>query len=73
MALYFVLFAISLFNIINIPSQTLAEMAPTLFTSLVLSLIGVLIAMWVYQDGENIKVLRDNLERLQGQLGKKSN
>lgn len=63
MALYFVLFAISLFNIMALPSRTLAEMAPILFTSLVLSLTGVLIALWVYQDGEEIKKLKETIQQ----------
>jgi hypothetical protein len=69
--LYFALFAISLFNIINLPAQTLSEMAPTIFTSLVLSLIGVLIAQWVYQDGEHIKNLEKTLLQLEKRLERK--
>lgn len=43
-------------------------MAPTLFTNLVLSLIGVLIAQWVYQDGEHIKNLEKTLLQLEKKL-----
>jgi len=66
--LYFVLFMISLFNVMALPSATLADLAPMVFSSLILSLTGALIAFWVYQDGENIKILKENLMQLEKKL-----
>ena len=64
-ALYLILFTISILNMAALPSRTLSEIAPTAFSSVISSLIGVLIALWLYQDGENIKLLRDGFTELE--------
>jgi hypothetical protein len=63
--LYLVLFAVSAFNMMMLPSRTIAENAVPWFTGVVLSLTGVLLALWVYQDGEAIRKLQVTLQQLE--------
>ena len=56
-ALYTVMFAVTLLNMATLPSAVLEEIYVTLFTSIIMALAGMLLALWVYQDGENIKTL----------------
>ena len=66
--IYMVMFLVSLLNLLTISSATFREVFPVMFTTIVLGLTGVLIALWVYQDGESIKILRNEIVQLEQRL-----
>ena len=73
-ALYVVTFLVTLLNMWALPPETFSQVAPTLFTSLIMALAGMLLAFWVYQDGETLKVVHAviaKLEQQRGEAGKK--
>jgi hypothetical protein len=51
------MFAVTLLNMTTLPSAVLEEVLVTQFPRIIMALAGVLLALWVYQDGENIKML----------------
>lgn len=65
---YMIMFLVTLLNMVMLPSALLAEIAPTLFTSVITALAGTLLSLYVYQDGENIKILDKEVIRLEGKL-----
>jgi hypothetical protein len=65
--LYFVLFLVTILNVVMLSSTLLQEVAPVLFTSLVMALLGMLLSLWIYQDGEKIKILAQAVEKLEGE------
>ena len=69
-ALYLTVFAVTLLNMMALPNSVIAENVVTIFSALILALTGVLIATWVYQDGENIKMLHGEIEKLEAKVTK---
>lgn len=67
-ALYTIVFLITLLNIMTVPSSMFAEAFPMLYTSIILALAGVLLALWVYQDAENIKILDKEVIELENRI-----
>jgi hypothetical protein len=70
-ALYVVTFFVTLLNMWTLPPETFSEVAPILFTSLIMALAGMLIAFWVYQDGETLKVVHAVIAKLEQRGAKK--
>lgn len=67
-ALYVITFFVTLLNMWTVSPETYSEVAPTLFTSLIMALAGMLIAFWVYQDGETLKVVHAVVSKLEQRL-----
>ena len=67
-ALYMIMFGVALLNMATFPSTLFADVAPTLFTSVIMALAGALLSLWVYQDGENINLLGKEVVRLAAKL-----
>jgi hypothetical protein len=65
--IYFVLFLVTILNVAMLPSTLLQEVAPVLFTSLIMALLGMLLSLWIYQDGEKIKILAKAVAKLEGE------
>lgn len=70
-ALYTIMFLVTLLNMAILSSTILREVAPVLFTSLIMALLGMLLSLWVYRDGENIKDLNLRVETLEKRLREK--
>lgn len=64
--IYFVLFLVTILNMAMLPSTLLRDIAPVLFASLIMALLGVLLSLWVYRDGEKIENLAKALAKLEG-------
>jgi len=62
------MFVVTLLNMTMLPSTLLSDIAPTLFTSLIMALAGTLLSLWIYQDGENIKILDKQIVNLESKL-----
>ena len=65
--IYFVLFLVTILNVAMLPSTMLQEVAPVLFTSLIMALLGMLLSLWIYQDGEKIEILAKAVAKLEGE------
>jgi hypothetical protein len=65
--IYFVLFLVTILNVAMLPSTLLQEVAPVLFTSLIMALLGMLLSLWIYQDGEKIEILAKAVAKLDGE------
>lgn len=66
--LYTVLFLLNLVNFVIVPPSLYAEVGSLMFSGLIVSLSGMLLAIWVYQDGESIKILHWEVRKLEGKL-----
>jgi len=64
--IYLVLFLITILNMAVLPSTLLRDIAPVLFTSLIMALLGMLLSLWVYQDGEKIERLTKEISKPEG-------
>ncbi len=67
---YLVLFLITMLNFAMLPSVASSEMAPVIFVGMIQALVGTLLALWIYQDGENIKTLKSEISQLKEKLKK---
>jgi len=67
-AVYLVLFLVTALNFAVLPSGTSAEVAPVMFVGMIQALVGALLALWIYQDGENIKALKSEISKLKEKL-----
>lgn len=62
---YVLVFGVTFVNMIALPVSVIVENAATLFSGAIVALMGVLIALLVYEDGEDIKVLLSKIEKLE--------
>ena len=62
--LYVLVFAFTFVNMATLPINAISDNAATIFSAIILAVMGALIAAWVYEDGENIKMLHDEIEKL---------
>jgi hypothetical protein len=65
---YFVLFLITILNMAMLPSTLLREVAPVLFASLIMALLGMLLSLWVYRDGKKVESLAKEVAKLGSKL-----
>jgi hypothetical protein len=66
--IYFVLFLLTILNMAMLPSTLLRDIAPVLFASLIVALLGMLLSLWVYQDGKKIERLTKEVAKLETKL-----
>lgn len=66
--IYFVLFLLTILNMAMLPSTLLRDIAPVLFASLIVALLGMLLSLWVYQDGKKIESLTKEVAKLETKL-----
>ena len=67
-AFYLVLFLVNMLNFTVLSSGTSAEVAPVMFVGMIQALVGALLALWIYRDGENIKALKSEISKLKEKL-----
>ncbi len=64
------LFLVTLLNFAALSPTIFSEVSPLLFVGMIQALIGTLLALWIYQDDQNIKALRLEIAKLRDQLTK---
>lgn len=72
-ALYMVLFLVTLLNFAALSPAIFSEVSPLLFVGMIQALIGTLLALWIYQDDQNIKALRSEIAKLRDKLTETQN
>ncbi|UCG36811.1 MAG: hypothetical protein JSV64_00570 [Candidatus Bathyarchaeota archaeon] len=66
--IYLIVFLFTLANIALTPATVFSENAPMMIGIILVTLVGALLALWVYEDGQSIKILTAAIAKLEHRL-----